>query len=119
MELIKFENDGGALMIRVEIGGVVVWRYVYVTEDRKIIRNNKSSPPYDHIVGLPHELDNDAHSWDIQLGNISDDSQDYEVKIIWEQDGNRIHEWQPKKGPLPKGSATVLKGDALLIGINK
>jgi hypothetical protein len=115
MELIKFKKDGGGVSIRISIVGLVAWRSVYVADEKKFVNNSQSLGPTKHLLGFPHDLQNDVHSWDIQLGNPSDDKQSYKIEIEWEQDENQLHVWT-RKGELPKDKAKVEMDDALLVG---
>ena len=117
MELVKYRFQGEAVIIEVTIRGLVAWRYVYNADDRRFVRTSQDSGPSVHTLGLPHELNNDINNWDVQLANLSDANQDYEVAITWKQDGNVLHVWRPEPGSLAPGAVKIEPGSALIAGV--
>ena len=117
MELIRFKKNGGPVTIHMKIEGLVAWRYKYVAEDKKFVKHSQMPEPYSHMLGLPHDLENDINSWDIQIGNPSDEDQNYTATIVWEQDDNKIHEWSRSKTIKPD-AAVVEEDDCLLVGVD-
>lgn len=118
MELIKFKKGGGVVTIEIIITGKVTWRYKYVSDNKIFVKNSLSNPPFIHSLGLPHDLENDVNTWDIQIGNLSDEVQKYTIEIRWIQDDNLIHQWpKVKEREIKADSASVEQEQGLLVGI--
>ena len=114
MELIQFNKNGGPVTIEIVIQGADVWSYVYAG-DFMFKNNSGTGRTASHTLGLPVNLDNDIHSWDIRFGNISDEIIAAAGIVTWKQDEQVINIWT-KQVQVPPGSAIKISDDAFLIG---
>lgn len=114
MKVVRFEKKGGAVSIKVtvETDGGIQWKCVY-TADGKQFHDTQGQPGV-HALGMPAELEMDYNKWDFRLLNQSNKAQGYNVKIVWEQDGNQIDSWD-EKGSIPAEDPAKLETDDCLL----
>jgi hypothetical protein len=117
MELVQFSKNGDVVTFRVTVNGTLAWRYVYVADNYKFSKTNQDSPPYEHAVGLPNEINNEINTWDFQLGNLSAAAVPYTLEITWMQNGNPIHSWNQSGTITASQKATTVSDSAMLVGV--
>ena len=116
MELIKFKNNNVFVTVNLKIEGLVLWRYVYVTDTHNFIVTNSNPAPYIHVLGFPKDLDGDVNSCDINILNLSDADQDYMIEITWEQGSVILKTWSDH-GKISPDKVETVKVDAWLKSI--
>jgi len=114
MEIIRFRPGGGAVSFRVEVTGLVVWRYRYDADGAVFVRKSSEGPGPSHALGNPEELRGDVNSWDVHMVSPDEKSRDYRIEVSWSQDGGRIHHWQ-KQGKASGDTPVTERGDAFLL----
>ena len=117
MKVVKFNKTGGAVSIKVTVGGDngIQWKCVYTADGKQF--QDKQGLPNVHALGMPPELDMDYNKWDFRLLNQSNKAQGYDLKIVWEQDGKPLDTWE-KKGSIPiEKPAKLETDDCLLEGV--
>ncbi|MCB2230653.1 hypothetical protein KQH82_08050 [bacterium] len=116
MEVVRFAMDGGVVVITITVDGPHAYRYWYLADDKKFRGDDTGGGEHIHHLGMPSELHLDSNRWTFGLGGPTGDSQQYEVKIVWEQDGHVLHEWT-KPGVIDADKpAAEESGSAILAG---
>ena len=116
--IVRFEGQGGPVVVRIQIEGIVSWGYTYSAEEHQFHATGTHSEPNDHALGMPSELHMDVNTWRIATFNSGDQPVEYVITVLWHQDGDVVAKW-PEDGPLtgeldPNGSA-VHSDHALLV----
>jgi hypothetical protein len=96
--IVPMRGDGGVVIVRIVIDGIVTWGYTYAAEEHSFHKTGDNNLPNDHALGMPGELNMDVHTWRIAVFNTSEAPREYEIQLTWFQDGMPIAFW-PEDGP--------------------
>ncbi len=103
MRDLAFRMDGGPVIIKITIEGLVSRKYTYYADEKRF--KGDAAEPCTHALGMPADLHLDRNKWVFRMANQDNEAQGYSISIVWEQDGAEIDNWE-KKGSL-KPSAPV------------
>jgi len=112
MELIKYDKDGGPIMMHVEINDVPIWSFSYTGASGPIENDSENGNPAPYTLDKPGN--HKVGSWDIHFGNISNGTADIESKITWTQDGVTLKIWS-RHIQILADQAGIVSGNALYI----
>jgi len=119
--IVRFKKKGGPLHFVLKTNDTTVavhwWcEYAYDKNQQPFCDKGQGKQTCSHALGMPHELDNDNHAWQVALANIGDGKEGYKVQITWHQDGAELPDKWAKVGNIKPGAeAEPLKDSAWLI----
>ncbi|WP_422358849.1 hypothetical protein [Reichenbachiella sp.] len=118
MKDIKMDRDKGDVSIKINISGLVGWKFAFATTDNDKPFSEKSSQTdkneFKYLLGSPEDLFLDNNNWDFVLVNTGEEKQEYELKIQWLQKDIEIDVWKDS-GELDVNGIVEKPGNARLI----